>query len=105
MEKQCLHFGLVDAQISLIAVSTILKPAYVTFWATDQIHIEMYIIDFSLKASLRSGRSVLCALFTFGFVHQLQTAENTIFLLMEIIFHSGLDGTMILYTMLDNKSC
>ena len=35
----------------------------------------------------------------FGFVHQLQTAENTIFLVMENIFHSGLDGTMILYSM------
>ena len=38
--------------------------------------------------------------FTFGFVHQLQTAENTILLVMENIFHSVLDGTMILYTIL-----
>jgi flagellar biosynthesis GTPase FlhF len=35
--------------------------------------------------------------FTFSFVNQLQTAENTIFLLTENIFHNGLDGTMILY--------
>jgi hypothetical protein len=34
----------------------------------------------------------------FCFVPQLQTAENTTFLVMENIFHRGLDGTMILYT-------
>ena len=42
----------------------------------------------------------LFASFTFGFVHQLQTAGNTTFLVMENIFHSGLDDTMILYTTL-----
>jgi hypothetical protein len=31
-----------------------------------------------------------------GFVHQLQTAENTIFEVIEKIFHSGLDGAVIL---------
>ena len=31
---------------------------------------------------------------------QLQTAETTIFLVAENIFHSGLDGTIILYTIL-----
>lgn len=35
---------------------------------------------------------------SFTFVHKLQTAENTLFLDMENIFHSGLDGTMFLYT-------
>jgi hypothetical protein len=35
--------------------------------------------------------------FTFVFVHHLQTAEDIIFL---VIFHSGLDGTIILYTQL-----
>ena len=42
-----------------------------------------------------------CALFlslTLGFVHQIQTAEKTILLVMETIFHSTLDGTMILNT-------
>jgi hypothetical protein len=66
-----------------------------------------------LKASLRSGRSVLYALFlcypclsfgfasfTLAFVHQLQTAENTIFWVKDNIFYSGLDGTMIRYTIL-----
>ena len=38
--------------------------------------------------------------FTFAFVHQLQKAENTVFLDVENIFHSGLDGTMILHTIL-----
>jgi hypothetical protein len=38
--------------------------------------------------------------FTFVFLHQLQTAENIIFLVMEKIFHSSLDGTMIIYTIL-----
>jgi hypothetical protein len=38
--------------------------------------------------------------FTISFVHQLQTAENTIRLDMENIFHSGVDGTMFLYTTL-----
>ena len=28
------------------------------------------------------------------FLHQLQTAENKIFLVIENIFNSGLDGTM-----------
>jgi hypothetical protein len=68
----------------------------------------MRVIDvsLSLKASLRSGKSVLRALFqcflflSFGFVHQLQTAGNTIFLVMEKIFHSGLDSTLSLYTIL-----
>lgn len=76
----------------------------------DQIHIEMCVIDlaFSSKSSLRRGRSVLSALFlcfpilsfvfafffTLGFVHQLLTAENTIFLVQENIFDSGLDGAM-----------
>jgi hypothetical protein len=36
--------------------------------------------------------------FAFGFVHQLQTAESTIFLVIENIFHPGFDGTMLLYT-------
>jgi hypothetical protein len=40
------------------------------------------------------------SIFTFGFVHQLQTAENTIFWFMENIFCGGLDGTLILYTKL-----
>ena len=40
---------------------------------------------------------VVFASFNFGFVHQLQTAENTIFLIMETIFHSGLES---LYTSL-----
>jgi hypothetical protein len=44
--------------------------------------------------------SFTSAYFTFSFVHQFQTAEYTIFLVMENIFHSGLDGTMILYTVL-----
>jgi hypothetical protein len=76
---------------------------------------DILVIDlsFSLKARLRSGRSVLCALFlcfpflsfvlasfTFGFVHQLQKAENIIFWVMENIFDSGLDCTMIPYTIL-----
>jgi hypothetical protein len=38
----------------------------------------------------------LCSL-TFSFVHQLQKAENTIFWVIENIFHSGLDVKMILY--------
>ena len=38
--------------------------------------------------------------FTFVFVHHLQTAETVIFLVKENIFHSGLDGTIILYTQL-----
>jgi hypothetical protein len=38
--------------------------------------------------------------FTFGFVQQLQTAETTIFLVKENILHSGLDGTIFLYTIL-----
>ena len=88
------------------------------FGPPDQFHIEMCVIDlsFSLNASLRrgsSGRYLLCALFlcslflsfdfasfTFNFVHQPQTAENTIFLIMENIFYSGLDGTVILHTCL-----
>jgi hypothetical protein len=41
--------------------------------------------------------TILNIIFAFGFVHQLQTAENTIFL---VIFHRGLDGTMIIYTIL-----
>ena len=70
-------------------------------------------LSFSLKASLWHGRSVLCALFlcfpvlslifesfTFGFLQWLETAENTIFLIKENISNSGLDGTMILYTIL-----
>jgi hypothetical protein len=39
------------------------------------------------------------ASFTFSFVHQIQTADNTIFMVIENIFHSSLDSTMILYTM------
>jgi hypothetical protein len=35
-----------------------------------------------------------------SFAYQVQIAENTIFLIIEKIFHSGLDGTMILYTIL-----
>ena len=58
----------------------------------------------SLKASLRSGRSVLCAIsmlfilpLTFRFVHQLQTTETVIFLIGKWkMFHSGLDGTIVL---------
>jgi hypothetical protein len=59
----------------------------------------------------KSGRYVLCALvlcfpflslvfesLNFSFAHQLQTAENTIFLDIENIFHSSLGGTMSLYT-------
>jgi hypothetical protein len=38
--------------------------------------------------------------FAFGFAHQLQTAKNTMFVVIENIFHNGLDGTMILYTIL-----
>ena len=64
------------------------------------------------KRDFGSGSSVLCSIsmltllklvfasFTFGFVHQLQAAENTRGLVMEHIFHSGLDGSMILYTIL-----
>jgi hypothetical protein len=37
---------------------------------------------------------------TSGFVHKLPTAENIIFLVMENVFHSSLDGTIILYTIL-----
>jgi hypothetical protein len=40
------------------------------------------------------------ASFTFSLLHQLQTAEYIIFLVMENIFHSDLDGSMILYTIL-----
>ena len=84
----------------------------------DQIDIEMRVKDltFSLKASLRSGMSVPCAVFlcfpfislifayfTFGFVHQLQTAGNTIFLVMEKIFHICLDDTMTIYTILQRE--
>ena len=36
----------------------------------------------------------------FRFCTPASKAENTIFLVMEKIFHSGLDGTMILYTIL-----
>jgi hypothetical protein len=32
------------------------------------------------------------ASFPFGFAQKLQTAENTIFWDIEIMFHSGLDG-------------
>jgi hypothetical protein len=41
---------------------------------------------------------LIFASLTFSFVHQLQKAENTIFLVIENIFHSSLDGTMIFYT-------
>lgn len=37
-------------------------------------------------------------LLTFGFVQQVQTADTTMFLVMENIFYSGLDGTMIVYS-------
>ena len=40
------------------------------------------------------------ASFTFGFVHELQTPENTIFLVIENVFNRGLDGTMIQQTIL-----
>jgi hypothetical protein len=75
------------------------------FGRTEQMDIEMLVIDmsFTLKASLIICRSVLCVLllcsqflslvfafFTFGCVHQLQTAENTIFFVIGNIFHSGL---------------
>ena len=36
---------------------------------------------------------------TIGFVHQLQSAENIIILVIEKLLHCGLDGTMILYNM------
>lgn len=38
--------------------------------------------------------------FTFSFVHQLQTAENTKLFVILKIFKSDLDGTMILYAYL-----
>jgi hypothetical protein len=62
---------------------------------------------FSLKASISNSRYVLCALFLcfpllsfvfesfiFGFGNQLQTVENTIYLLMENIFHSSLNVSL-----------
>ena len=68
-----------------------LKLQYVTFCVID--------LSLSLKASLRSGEAVLCALFlcfpflsfvfvsfTFVFIHQLQIAENTIIMLWERYF-------------------
>ena len=78
------------------------------------IVVIVHLISVYVKqASLRSGTvhlfyvcyfyascsEVLFLSFTFGFVHQLQTAENTTLLVMGNIFHSGLDGRMILYTL------
>jgi hypothetical protein len=82
-----------------------LKLQCSTFWVTWQF-TELWVIDlsFSWKASLRSGRCSMCTIsmppVLKCFVHQLQTAENTIFLVIENRFHSGLDCTMIIYTLL-----
>jgi hypothetical protein len=56
--------------------------------------------DLLCALSLSLTPSFLFLSFTFGFVHLLQTDENAIFLVMEKTFHSGLNGTMILYTIL-----
>jgi hypothetical protein len=58
------------------------------FGRPDKIHKEMRVIDLlNFKFSFVS--------FTFGFEDQLQTSGNTIYLVIENIFHSGLDGTML----------
>ena len=86
----------------------VLKLQYETFWPY-QIHIEMWVTDlsFSLKASLGSGRSVQYALFLcFPFLSFVLVPFTFVFFTQYNvfsygkIFHSGLDGTMILYTIL-----
>ena len=96
-----------DELIGLCKIKMYLKAVLCNFLGDPTQFPDMLVIDlsFSLKARLRSGRSVLSVLFlcflllssvfasfTFGFVYQLQTAENTIFLVMENIHCSKNKG-------------
>jgi hypothetical protein len=72
----------------------LLNLQFVTLWATNQIRIEMC----GYRSVVESKSKFHFVSFTFGFVHEFLTAENTIFLVMVNIFYSGFDGTMIFYT-------
>jgi hypothetical protein len=89
-----------------------LKLQYVTFWVTTKFTYLGYKSVILIESKSKKRKvcymcyfyspllSFVFASFTFSFVNQLQTAYNTVVLVMENIFHSGLDGTVILYTIL-----